>query len=136
MLVFLRALLQRKVAAEPAVAAVSGEIASNPELRKAWRQGLTGALSASVRLIVERAVKRGELAVGTDVEMLTMLPLTLLQNWRREHGRGPDDAVVERIVAQFYTPARPRRTSRNPRDLRRPTGRRAMRKDSRVPRHR
>jgi len=135
MLVFLRALLRRKSAAEPAVAAVSGEIASNPELRKAWREGLTGALSASVRVIVERAVKRGELAVGTDVEMLTMLPLTLLQNWRLEHGRGPDEAVVERIVAQFYTPASSR-SARDARDRQRSTGRRTRRKDSRVRRPR
>jgi hypothetical protein len=39
------------------------------------------------------------------VELLSMLPLTLLQNWRLEHEQGPDDAVVERIVGQFYTPA-------------------------------
>src|SRR6266851_6155469 len=120
MLVFLRALLRRKSAAEPAVAEVSGEIASNPELRRAWRQGLTGALWACVRVIVERAIKRGELRAGSDVEMLSTLPLTLLQNWRMEHGRGPDDAVVERIVAQFYTPA-PSRSAANAQDRRRAT---------------
>ena len=27
-----------------------------------------------------------------------------LQGWRLEHGQSPDDAVVERIVSQFYTP--------------------------------
>jgi AcrR family transcriptional regulator len=136
MLVFLRDLLRRKSAAEPAVAAVSGEIASNPELRKAWRHGLTGALWACVRVIVERAIKRGELQAGSDVEMLSMLPLTLLQNWRLEHGRGPDDAVVERIVEQFYTPAPARRSAGNAGDPRRATGRRALVKDSRVRRHR
>jgi AcrR family transcriptional regulator len=136
MLVFLRDLLRRKSAAEPAVAAVSGEIASNPELRKAWRHGLTGALWARVRVIVERAIKRGELPAGSDVEMLSMLPLTLLQNWRLEHGRGPDDAVIERIVEQFYTPAPARRPSGNARDSRRATGRRTLGKDPRVRRHR
>ena len=39
------------------------------------------------------------------VGLLSMLPLTLLQNWRLEHGQSPDDAAVERIVNQFYTPA-------------------------------
>ena len=131
MLVFLRTLLRRKSAAEPAVAAVSGEIASNPELRMAWRHGLTGALRARVRVIVERAIKRGELHDGSDVEMLSMLPLTLLQNWRLEHGRGPDDAVVERIVAQFYTPA-PSHSAGNARDLRRTTRKRTPRKDPRA----
>ena len=56
------------------------------------------------REIVERAVQRGDLPPGSDVELLSMLPLTLLQSWRAEHGRGPDDTAVERIVDQFYTP--------------------------------
>jgi AcrR family transcriptional regulator len=104
MLAFLRALLRRKSAARSAVAAVSGEIASNPELRQAWRRSLEGTLWACMRVIVERAIERGELPAASDVELLSMLPLTLLQNWRLEHEQGPDDPVVERIVAQFYTP--------------------------------
>ena len=128
MSVFLHALLRRKSAAEPAVAAVSGEMASNPELRKAWRHGLTAALRACVRVIVERAIKRAELPAGSDVELLSMLPLTLLQNWRLEHGRGPDDAAVERIVEQFYAPAPATRSARKARRPRRTTGRRAARR--------
>jgi len=104
MLAFLRSLLRRKTAAEGAVAAVTGEIASNPELRQAWRRSVEGTLWACMRVIVERAIARGELPVASDVELLSMLPLTLMQNWRLEHEQGPDDAVVERIVAQFYTP--------------------------------
>ncbi len=104
MLAFLRALLRGKAAGQQALAAVTGEIASNPELRKAWRQSVEATLWACVRRIVERAIERGELPASSDVELLTMLPLTLLQNWRLEHGQGPDDAVVERIVDQFYTP--------------------------------
>jgi len=104
MLVFLRTLLQRKSAARNAVAAISGEIASNPELRQAWRRSLEGTLWACTRVIVERAIERGELPAASDVELLSMLPLTLLRNWRLEHEQGPDDGVVERIVAQFYTP--------------------------------
>ncbi|HMA37764.1 MAG TPA: TetR/AcrR family transcriptional regulator [Chloroflexia bacterium] len=102
---FLLALLRGRAAGERALAAVSGEIASNPELRQAWRQSVTGTLTACVRHIVEQAIARGELPVASDVELLAVLPLTLLQNWRLEHGTGPDDAAVERIVAQFYTPA-------------------------------
>jgi AcrR family transcriptional regulator len=103
MLAFLRALLQRKSAARTALAAVSGEIASSPELRQAWRRSLEGTLWACTRVIVERAIERGQLPAASDVELLSMLPLTLLRNWRLEHEQGPDDAVVERIVAQFYT---------------------------------
>ncbi len=54
---------------------------------------------------MERAIQRGELPTTTDVELLSMLPVTILQNWRLEHGSSPDDAAVERIVNQFYTPA-------------------------------
>ena len=104
MLTFLRALLRRKSTAQRAVAAVSGEIGSNPELRRAWHNGVAGRLSDCLRVIVQRAVERGELPRSSDVELLSMLPLTLLRNWRLEYGQGPDDAVVERIVDQFYSP--------------------------------
>ena len=104
MLAFLRALLRGKSAAQRALAAVTGEIASNPELQTAWRRSVAGTLSACVRVIVEHAIERGELPAASDVELLSLLPLTLLQNWRLEHDQGPDDTVVERIVNQFYTP--------------------------------
>jgi AcrR family transcriptional regulator len=102
---FLRALLRTYGAASRAMAAVVGEVANHPELRAAWRQGLSSALTDCLREIVERAVTRGELPPTADVELLSMLPLNILQNWRLEHGQSPDDAVVERIVGQFYTPA-------------------------------
>jgi AcrR family transcriptional regulator len=104
MLGFLRALLRAKPAARRALAAVLGEIHSNPELREAWRASTSGALTARCRQIVERAVGREELPASADVELLAMLPLTLLQNWALEQGQPPDDAVAERIVNQFYTP--------------------------------
>jgi Tetracyclin repressor-like, C-terminal domain len=87
------------------LSAVGGEIAGNSELRTAWHRGLAGMLTGCVRAIVARAADRGELAPGTDLELLSQLPLSLLQNWRLEHGSEPDDAVVEQIVRQFYTPA-------------------------------
>ena len=107
MLTFLLALLRGRLAGQRALAAVTGEIASNPELRQAWRQGVEETLLACVRQIVERAIERGELPADSDVELLTMLPLTLLQNWRLERGQSPDEAVVERIVDQFYSPSTP-----------------------------
>jgi AcrR family transcriptional regulator len=121
MLAFLRGLLRGKSAGARALTAVTGEIASNPELKKAWRRSLVTTLSACVRLIVERAIERGELPEASDVELLSTLPLTLLQNWRLEHEQGPDDAVVVRIVDQFYSPA-PRRARRAGRDPSRTRG--------------
>ena len=102
---FLQALLRTYGAASRAMAAVVGEVDNHPELRKSWRQGLAAALTDCVREIVERAVARGELPTTTDVGLLSMLPVTILQSWRLEHGQSPDDAVVERIVSQFYTPS-------------------------------
>ena len=102
---FLVALLRSRDEASRALAAVAGEIATNPQLRKAWHRGLAGMLTGCLRAIVTRAVERGELTADADVELLSQLPLSLLQNWRLEHDREPDEAVVERMVRQFYTPA-------------------------------
>lgn len=101
---FLGALLRSRHAASRALSAVGAEIASNPELRQAWHRGLAGMLTGCLRTVVARAVDRGELPAGSDVELLAALPLSLLQSWRLEHHQDPDEAVVERIVAQFYSP--------------------------------
>jgi AcrR family transcriptional regulator len=103
---FLRGLMRGKAAGARSLTAVTGEIAANPELRRAWRQSLAGALNDAVRAIVQRAVERGELPPSTDVELLSAVPLTLLQNWRLDHDQPPDDAAVDRIVDQFFTPNR------------------------------
>ncbi len=102
---FLRDLLASRNAAQRALSGVSSEIAVNPELRAAWHRGLGGMLTGCVREIVTRAVARGELAPDTDIDLLSQLPLPLLQNWRLEHAGPPGDDIVDRIVRQFYTPA-------------------------------
>ena len=101
---FLTGLLRSRGEASRALAAVSGEIATNPELRQAWHRGLAGMLTGCLRQIVDNAIARRELPAGSDVELLARLPLSLLQNWRLEHHCEPDEAVVDRIVRQFYTP--------------------------------
>lgn len=108
MRVFLSGLLRSRGEAARALAAVSGEIATNPELRQAWHRGLAGMLTGCLRVIVDRAVERGELSADSDVELLSELPLSLMQNWRLEHRGQPDDAVADRIVRQFYTPPQAR----------------------------
>ncbi|HEV2256029.1 MAG TPA: TetR/AcrR family transcriptional regulator [Streptosporangiaceae bacterium] len=107
MRVFLTGLLRSRGEASRTLAAVSGEIATNPELRQAWHRGLAGMLTGCLRQIIDRAVTRGELPTDSDVELLAGLPLSLLQTWRLEHHGQPDDAVVDRIVRQFYTPRPP-----------------------------
>jgi hypothetical protein len=106
---FLRALLRSRSAAQRALAGVSSEIATNPELRAAWHRGLGGMLTGCVRQIVTRAAARGELAPDADIDLLSQLPLSLLQNWRLEHAGQPGDDIADRIVRQFYTPAAPSR---------------------------
>jgi AcrR family transcriptional regulator len=101
---FLQALLSAKRGGERAVSAISGEVNSNPELREAWRRGLAGTLVASIQTIVARAVDRGEIAATSDVELLSVLPLAVLQQWRLVRDEPPDAVTIDRIVAQFYTP--------------------------------
>jgi AcrR family transcriptional regulator len=112
MLMFLRALLHSRSAASRAVAAISGEVQSNPELREAWRRGLAGTLTACIRTIVERAIDRGELPERSDAELLSVLPLAVLQHLSLEFDQHPDEAFVERIVDQFYTPPTPHGNAR------------------------
>src|SRR5262249_34348980 len=102
---FLRALLRTFGTASRAMAAVIGEVGSHPELRTAWRRGVAAAVTGCGGEIAGRAGGGRELPAPSDVELLSMLPITLLQNWRLEHGTSPDDAVVDRIVRQFYTPS-------------------------------
>lgn len=104
---FLSALLHSRAEASRALAAVSGEIATNPELRQAWHRGLAGMLTGCLRQILARAADRGELPPSSDIELLSQLPLSLLQTWRLEHDSEPGDAVIDRIVRQFYTPRPP-----------------------------
>jgi AcrR family transcriptional regulator len=106
MLAFLRALMHGKPAAQRAVSAVTGETATNPELREAWRRGVTDTLTACVRAIVERAVSRGELPADTRVELLSILPLAIMQHWSLVHGQPPGEKLAGQIVDQFYTPGR------------------------------
>jgi AcrR family transcriptional regulator len=115
---FLRALvLSHKTGFARAASALSGEAASNPELREAFRHSVIGTVSDRVRTIVGRAVERGELPETTDVELLSVLPMAVLQHIRlAQEPRPAPDKVVERIVEQFYTPVA--RTRRKPRPAR------------------
>jgi AcrR family transcriptional regulator len=109
---FLRGLQRSRSAASKAVTAVSGELANSPELRAAWRRGVSGLVVERLRTIITRAIERGELTEDADVDLLSMLPLALMQTWRIEHGRELGHEVFERIVRQFYSPS-PKSTARD-----------------------
>lgn len=111
MAVFLGALVRSHAAGfARAASAVSGEVLTNPELREAFRHSLIATVSQRVGVIVGRAVDRGELPAGTDVELLSLLPMAVLQHVRLSaEPRADPAAVVDRIVDQFYSPAAPGR---------------------------
>jgi AcrR family transcriptional regulator len=95
-------------AAERALAAVSSEMATNPELRHAFRAGVAGRQLASVRIMVTRAMKRGELPESTDVNLLSILPQALMHYLLQVDSRRPEgieECIAARIVGQFFTPA-------------------------------
>src|SRR2546423_9213004 len=94
MLSFLGALLRGRSAGQRALAAVTGEIASNPELQKAWRRSVAGTRSACGRGIVGHALQGGERLAARDVEMLCPLPLILLPEWRLGNRAGPAEALA------------------------------------------
>jgi AcrR family transcriptional regulator len=104
MRVFLHALMRGQRQGARALAPIGSETASHPELRDAFRAGITGRLLDGVRTIVTRAVERGELPENSDVELLSLLPVAILQHWRLVSDHRPDQALLDRIVAQFYSP--------------------------------
>jgi AcrR family transcriptional regulator len=106
MRLFLRALVRSHEAGFAlAASAVSGEVMTNPDLRDAFRHSLITTVSQRVAVIVGRAVARGELAANTDVEMLSLLPMAVLQHVRlADEPRADPAKVVDRIVDQFYSP--------------------------------
>jgi len=106
---FLRALVRAHATGfAQAASAVSGEVVHNPALREAFRNSVIATVADRVETIVVRAVDRGELSPDTDVELLSVLPMALLQHVRLTREPRPQpEAVVERVVEQFYSPASP-----------------------------
>jgi AcrR family transcriptional regulator len=116
-LTLLLQLARYRTAYSEAIAAISGEALCNAAFAEAFRAGMTDPVVAGLRAIVRRAVDRGELPVGTDVELLASLPPSLLFMQRLLSGHCSDAAFAERIVDQFFSPgdetvvADPRRSS-------------------------
>lgn len=103
MLTYLRAMIRHRHARMESIYAVAGELLSNKVLAAALRgEVLTTMLPAS-RAIVQRAVDRGELPPGTDVDLLASVPLALLHHLR-VRGEPIDERQAKRIVDQFFSP--------------------------------
>jgi AcrR family transcriptional regulator len=105
MLGYLRTLVRYRTIHSEAISAISGEALCNAHFGEAFRASMAEPMMAGMRTIMERAIDRGELPAGTDVALLTFVPLALLHVQRLFSGRLPDEAFAERIVDQFFSPA-------------------------------
>lgn len=101
---FLLTLVRYRTLHSAAITAISSEALCNARFGEAFRAGMADPVLIGLRTIVERAVTRGELPAGTDVDLVAALPPALMQAQRLLTGRQPDEAFVERIVAQFFSP--------------------------------
>jgi AcrR family transcriptional regulator len=102
MLGYLRALIRYRQEQAQGLQAVASEVMVNPELAAEFRRRVAGGLLAGFRTIVDRAVQRGELPPGTDVELLAMLPLSLVHHLRLLTGEPVDERQAKRIADQFF----------------------------------
>jgi len=102
MLGYLRALIRYRQEHAAGLQAVAGEVMVNPELAAGFRRQVAGGLLAGFRTIVSRAVERGELPPETDLELLAMLPLSLVHHLRLLGGDPVDERHAKRIADQFF----------------------------------
>jgi AcrR family transcriptional regulator len=86
--------------------ALGAAIGSDPELAAQCKGVLLAQGVAAFRIMVERAVARGELEAGADVELLSEVVPALVLYRRQTTGTVPDSAFIERIVSQFFQPGR------------------------------
>ena len=103
-LAYLRTLVSYRTLHSDAISAISSEALCNERFGDAFRVDMAGPIIAGMRVILERAVARGELPSETDIALLSAVPPALLQAQRLVAGRHPDEAFVERIVDQFFSP--------------------------------
>ncbi len=86
--------------------ALSAALGAHRELAERCKDTLVAKFSASFRAIVTRAVERGELPPGTDIELVADLAPALARYRRQVSGERLDDAFIVRLADQFFTPAK------------------------------
>ena len=104
-LAYLRTLVRYRSLHADAISAISSEALCDERFGDAFRAGMAEPIIAGMRVILERAVARGELPPETDIALLGTVPPALLQAQRLVAGLHPDEAFVQRIVDQFFSPA-------------------------------
>jgi hypothetical protein len=100
---FLSSMLRNRTADVEAYEALSAALAGDPELAKQCRSTLVAKFSSSFRALVARAVERGELPEGTDIELVADIAPALVRYRRQTTGRHLDEAFINRVADQFFT---------------------------------
>ncbi len=63
--------------------------------------------SSSFQALVTRAVERGELPEGTDVELVADIVPALVRYRRQTTGKHLDEDFIKRVADQFFPPRTP-----------------------------
>ena len=101
---YLTALVRFRSAHLDAVVALSGEALCNERIGDAFRANIAAPVIGGMRVILERAVTRGELPPSADVTLLAAVPAAMLFTRRLLGGRQPDADFVHHLVDQLFGP--------------------------------
>jgi AcrR family transcriptional regulator len=102
---FLRTLVRNRSADMEGYEALIAAAMGDPELGNRCRDTLLVRFSDSFRAMVTRAVGRGELPVGTDIELLADVVPALALYRAQTTGQRLDEQFIDRMAEQFFTPA-------------------------------
>jgi hypothetical protein len=101
---FLRTMVRNRAADVQAYEALSAALAGDPELAKQCRDTLVARFSVTFRAMVARAVERGELPPGTDIELVADIAPALARYRSQTTGQHLDEAFIDRLADQFFPP--------------------------------
>jgi AcrR family transcriptional regulator len=101
LLVLLQAMVDKFRRDGPFVMAFNAEQQHNPQLAEAFRRTFLEDRRTATREIFERALERGDLPAGTDLELLQDVGPAILWHRLTVTGAPVDDDLPERIVRQF-----------------------------------
>ncbi|MET7637234.1 TetR/AcrR family transcriptional regulator [Streptomyces sp. NPDC005438] len=88
------------------IAAIVAAVATRPELTESFDRLFLAGRRAAARGVYERALERGELAPGPDIDLLIdAAPALLLQRVLYQPDEPLDDAFVDRVVNGLILPA-------------------------------
>jgi AcrR family transcriptional regulator len=103
---FLRTLVRNRAADIQTYEALIAAAMGDPELGNRCRDTLLVRFSGTFRTMITRAIERGELPGGTDVEILADVVPAFALYRSQTTGKRLDEEFIQRIAEQFFTPAK------------------------------